>query len=58
MEKLMTPKETCELLRVSKTTLTKLTKNGLPVIKLGGAHRYDPDQLVDYLRSNCTKKVA
>jgi len=49
---LLTAKETREMLRISKPTLTKLTKAGLPVIKLGRSLRYNQDQIAEYLESN------
>jgi excisionase family DNA binding protein len=49
---LWTTKETAKYLRVSLKTVFNLRKKGLPYVQLGGAVRFVPQEIRDYLVSN------
>jgi excisionase family DNA binding protein len=52
---LLTVKETCDTLRVSRTTLHRLTKRGvISAIRIGRSLRYRESAVEKYLRSNET----
>lgn len=47
---LLTLDELRERLKVSRATVFRLKKKGLPVVKVGGALRFDPAQVERWLR--------
>jgi excisionase family DNA binding protein len=51
-ENLWTTSEVASYLRVSLKTVFNLRKNGLPFVQLGGAVRFDPQKVRDYLSQN------
>lgn len=48
---LLTAKEVMELLRVKRSTLYTLRKQGLPVIRLGRSIRFDKDEVIRFIRT-------
>jgi excisionase family DNA binding protein len=46
---LWTSKDVAQHLRVSLKTVFNLRKKGLPFVQLGGAVRFDPQEIKDYL---------
>lgn len=53
MPKLLTVKETIELLQISRATLYNLiNKKGLPFVKVGRGTRFDVDALNAWLKEN------
>lgn len=40
-------------LNLSRSTLWKLRKNGLPHTRIGGSIRYSPDEVEEWLRDQC-----
>jgi excisionase family DNA binding protein len=51
-EHLWTAPEVANYLRVSLKTVFNLRKNGLPFVQLGGAVRFDPKKVREYLSQN------
>ena len=51
---LLTAKETCGVLRVSRMTLHRLTKRGVIAIRIGRSLRYRESAVEKYIRSNET----
>jgi excisionase family DNA binding protein len=52
MEKeLFTEEELCKWLTISRSTLWRLRKEGLPYIKVGNLTRYDKDDVLAWLKS-------
>ena len=49
---LWTTKEVAKHLRVSQKTVFNLRKRGLPYVQLGGAVRFVPQEIKDYLVTN------
>lgn len=55
--KLMTQKEACALLKVSRTTLLRLRKEeGLPYVSMGARLRFDEDSLTEWLQQKALSK--
>ena len=53
---LMTLKEICDYLKVTRYTVYRLIKDGqLPAIRVGGQWRFRPDQVQRYLASKQSK---
>ena len=51
--KLMTQKEACEWLKVTRSTLLRLRKEaGLPYVSMGTRLRYDEEALSEWLKQN------
>jgi len=51
IERLLTPSEVCQILRISRRTLTRLTAAGvLPFVRIGGSVRFVPASINDILR--------
>jgi len=48
--------ELAELLSVSKSTIIKLRKQGLPTIKIGDAVRFEPEVAMQFLKLNFKEK--
>jgi excisionase family DNA binding protein len=51
-DQLWTSEQVAKYLHVSSKTIFNLRKNGLPYIKLGGAVRFVPEEVKDYLDIN------
>jgi len=51
-EDLWTTKQVGKFLHVSAKTVFELRKKGLPFLKLGGAVRFDPREIRDYLANS------
>jgi excisionase family DNA binding protein len=51
-ETLWTTEEVADFLRVSIKTVFNLRKTGLPYLQLGGAVRFDSQEVRDYLHKN------
>ena len=49
---LWTTQEVADFLRISIKTVFNLRKTGLPYLQLGGAVRFDPQEVRDYLLKN------
>ncbi|MCX8069121.1 MAG: DNA methyltransferase [Thermodesulfovibrionales bacterium] len=49
---MLTEKEILEDLKISRTTLWRLKKKGLPAIKVGSTYRYDKTQILDWIKNN------
>lgn len=49
---LWTTDEVADFLRISIKTVFNLRKTGLPYLQLGGAVRFDPQEVRDYLLKN------
>ena len=50
IERLLTPLEVCQILRVSRRTLTRLTAAGLlPFVRIGGSVRFVPSSIHEIL---------
>ena len=57
MERLLETKEMEELLGVTKNTLTKYIKKGMPVIKLSQTtNRYDKEAVLEWLKTRGEKR--
>ena len=56
-EKLLTPTEVQQLLRISQSTLYRLIRSGqLPSIRVGDAYRIRMSELEDYMDNNNNAK--
>ena len=51
-DELWTSKEVAKFLRVSLKTVFNLRKRGLPYVQLGGAVRFAPREIKDYLANS------
>jgi len=51
-DKLWTTEQAADFLRVSLKTVFNLRKKGLPFVQLGGAVRFIPQEIKDYLVTN------
>ena len=52
IERLLKPSEVCQILRVSRRTLTRLTAAGiLPFVRIGGSVRFRPSSIHEILRA-------
>ncbi len=52
IERLLKPSEVCQILRVSRRTLTQLTATGvLPFVRIGGSVRFVPSSITEILRA-------
>ena len=52
IEQLMKPLEVCQILRVSRRTLRRLTAAGtLPFVRIGGSVRFRPSSINEILRA-------
>ena len=52
MNRLLTVKDTCQLLSVSKPTLYKMVhENQIPYLKIRGQIRFDEDKLENWVKS-------
>lgn len=50
-KKLLKVEEVCELLSISRTTLYRLKKEGLPYIKINdGVIRFEEDRVLEWIR--------
>jgi len=56
MEDLISEEELSEVLQVSRTTLWKLRKKGLPHIKAGKKVRYDVNEAIAWLKGQKEEK--
>jgi excisionase family DNA binding protein len=55
---LLTSRQAARLLAISERTLYTFTKAGaIPVVRIGRAVRYGTDDLREWIRSRCEKKV-
>lgn len=52
IEELVTEKELCEWLKVSRSSMNKLRKHGLPYIKVLNMIRYSKDDVQEWMTSN------
>jgi excisionase family DNA binding protein len=50
--KLLTEKELCEWLQISKPTAWRWRREGLPYLRHGSTIRYDEDEVLLWLREN------
>jgi predicted DNA-binding transcriptional regulator AlpA len=48
---LVTQRELCRRLSISRATIWRLSEEGLPVVKVGGASRYKPHDVIAWLES-------
>ena len=52
IERLLKPSDVCQILRVSRRTLTRLTAAGtLPFVRIGGSVRFVPSSINEILRA-------
>jgi excisionase family DNA binding protein len=51
-QNLWTTREVADFLHVSIKTILNLRKNGLPFVQLGGAIRFVPQEIKDYLANS------
>jgi DNA modification methylase/predicted DNA-binding transcriptional regulator AlpA len=49
---MITERELLEELKISRTTLWRLKKMGMPYIKVGSAYRYDKEEVIQWFKSN------
>jgi len=58
MEKLLTVDEAASLLRLSTSTVYKLTcRKRIPSLKINSALRFDPDELEAWIRKQAVKPI-
>ena len=50
--KFLTIDDVSEMLKVTRTTVYNLKKQGMPFIKLGKNIRFDQKEVIDWVRSN------
>ena len=50
IDELLTDAEVQELLKMSRTTLWRLRKRGLPHLKIGGRYRYRKSELLRWMQ--------
>jgi len=50
-KELLTTDELCEWLKIGRSSLWRLRKEGLPYIKVGNLTRYDKDDVLVWLKS-------
>ncbi len=51
IERLLKPSEVCQILRISRRTLTRLTAAGVvPFVRIGGSVRFVPSSITEILR--------
>jgi len=55
--KFLTIEQVAEMLQVTRATIYKLQKKGLPFIKLGRNVRYDKDDVIDWAKSKKVQTV-
>ena len=46
----LTKKEICEKLKISETTLYRLTKQGLPNIYVGDSQRFELNEVINWFK--------
>ena len=51
---LLTIKELMSFLKVKRNTVYELRRKGLPVIHLGRSVRFERDEIIKWVRSNCS----
>jgi excisionase family DNA binding protein len=52
MTHIVTPRELCDYLKLSDSTIYKLALNGeLPGFKIGDSWRFDMDEVIDYIKA-------
>lgn len=56
MAELITTNELCDALKVSRTTVETWRKEGMPYEKLGRIVRFDKDKVMEWLRTEKSKK--
>ena len=56
MKKLLTTEELCEYLQVNEQTLGRLRRKGLPYFKIGGAVRFDVNEVLEWTRKEEREK--
>jgi excisionase family DNA binding protein len=52
MENLMTTKELCDYLKLSRMTIERYRKAGLPYITIGKNIRFEKDKVLEWLKNN------
>lgn len=55
MSNYLTTKDLCELLKVSRVTLLKWRKEGMPYEKFGKLVRFDKDKVLEWLKNRGNK---
>lgn len=56
MNEYLTEKEACELFKISRSTVIRMRKKGLPHIKFGHIIRYEKDKVKEWLDQNYSGK--
>ncbi len=56
-KEILTEQELQELLGVSRTTLWKLRKNGLPYVRIGREYRYFKSEVIEWLKEGRFKQT-
>lgn len=51
IENLLTQRQLCKILSISRGTLNQLRRNGLPSIRLGKLVRYKQESVMDWLEA-------
>lgn len=54
LESILTEKELCKYLKISRTTLWRLKKNGMPSLKIRNSFRYNIDEVTEWMVSEST----
>lgn len=51
-DELLTKEELCKLLKISRPTLDRWRKQGLPYIKTGRLVRFDRNEVMEWIKKN------
>ena len=54
MDEYLKEVEVCERLKLSRTSLWVLRKEGLPFRKIGGVFRYLPEEVEEWIATHCS----
>lgn len=54
----LTEREAMKMLRLSRSTVYKLRKAGMPHLQIGGVVRYELDTIQDWLRKTAGKQLG
>ena len=54
-EELLTVDEMCQVLKISRSTLDRWRKQGLPFFKYGNSIRFDKEKVLKWLKQNNKK---
>jgi len=54
-ETLLKEKDICDYLKISRTTLWRLKKKGLPSIQVGNSYRYDKNNVINWIASETSE---